>query len=91
MVNNMIENNAVSLETELEWFLKVIDARIKLHFGQECDYRDVFEIEPPSIGADDSTYGNLINHYQLSFAERFIFILCLIPHIKPQLLDIFLT
>lgn len=91
MVNNMIENNAVSLETELEWFLKVIDTRIKLHFGQECDYRDVFEIEPPSIGTDDSTYGNFINHYQLSFAERIIFILCLIPHIKPQLLDIFLT
>lgn len=91
MVNNIIEKNAFSLETELEWFLKVINTRIKLHFGQECDYRDVFEIEPPSIGADDSTYGNLINHYRLSFAERIIFILCLIPHIKPQLLDIFLT
>jgi len=91
MVNNIIEKNAFSLETELEWFLKVINTRIKLHFGRECGYRDIFEIEPPSIEADNSTYENFINHYRLSFAERIIFILCLIPHIKPQLLDIFLT
>jgi len=91
MVENIIKNNAAVLNTEIEWFMKVLDTRIKLHFGHECKYKDVFEVEPPLLNKDESMYGNFVNHYQLTFEERVIFFLSLIPHIKPEILDVFFT
>ena len=91
MVNNLLQNNAVVLEEELDWFHKVLDTRIKLHFGHECEYKDVFEITPPEIDPEQSMYGNFIQHYRLSIAERIVFLLGLVPHVRPQLLDVFFT
>lgn len=86
-----VTNNAPSLEAELDWFFKVLDSRIKLQFGHECAYSDISEVTPPRFDEDDSLYGRFINHYDLSFAERVILVLSLIPHIRPQMLDVFFT
>ena len=91
MVTDILKNNAAVLNTEIEWFMKVLDTRIKLHFGHECSYKDVPEVEPPVLNRDESIYGNFVNHYRLSFAERVVFFLSLIPHIKPEILDVFFT
>lgn len=91
MVEELIKKNADALEAELEWFLEVINTRIKLHFDKECDCKDIFEIAPPLVENDSSTFANFVNHYQLTFAERIVFVLSLVPYIKPQLLDVFLT
>ncbi len=91
MVTDIIKNNALVLNAEIEWFMKILDARIKLHFGHECKYKSVTEIEPPELNKDESMYGNFVNHYQLTFSERVIFFLSLIPHIKPEILDVFFT
>jgi hypothetical protein len=91
MVNDVLKNNATVLDEELAWFFKVLDTRIKLHFGHDCQYSDIFEISPPSLENDESLYSRFVNHYQLSFAERIIFVLSLVPHIRPQLLDVFFT
>ena len=91
MVTDVVKNNADVLNDEIEWFMKVLDTRIKLYFGHECQYKDVNEVEPPLLEKDESMYGNFVNHYQLSFAERVVFFLSLVPHIKPEILDVFFT
>ncbi len=91
MVNSMLLNNARVLNEELDWFFKVIDARIKLHFGHECAYSNIFDITPPDHNGSESTYAGLVKHYSLDFVERIVLVLGLVPHIKPQVLDVFFT
>ena len=76
---------------ELDWFFKVLDTRLKLHFGHETEFRNIFEISPPEFNGSESLYGKFIKHYDLTFPERVVFVLSLIPHIKPQILDVFFT
>ena len=85
------EKNASALDAELEWFNKVLDTRIRLQFGHECPYSDVSEVTPPLLDKDESMYGRLLHHYDFSFAERVVFVLGLIPHVRPQMLDVFFT
>jgi len=83
--------NARDLEQELSWFTHIIDTRFKLYFGHECPYQSIFEIPPPDLTTSTSHYARFLHHYQLSFIERLAVILALVPHIRPQLLDIFHT
>lgn len=89
MNQDTLTNNAAILDTELEWFFKVLDTRIKLQFGHDCEYADIFEVEPTTYDDQTSLYGQFIDHYNLSFAERVTFVLSLVPHIRPQMLDVF--
>lgn len=91
MVNNVLKDNASVLNEEISWFIKVLDTRLKLYFGHDCDYKDVHYIEPPNYNGIGSLYSDFIKHYKLTFEERVILVLSLIPHIKNQLLDVFLT
>lgn len=91
MVTNILKNNSKALIKELDWFFQVLDTRIKLHFGHECSYSDIYEIPLPVHNDNESIYGELVNHYAMSFAERVVFVLGLIPHIRPQMLDVFFT
>ena len=86
-----IELNACDLERELAWFARVLDARFKLYFGQQAGCNSVFEIAPPELDSSESPYAGFLRNYQLSFAERVAVVLGLVPHIRPQLLDIFHT
>lgn len=88
---NPTMENANALEQELVWFTRVLDTRFKLYFQQETNYKDVCEIEPPVLAASLSPYANFIDHYEVTFSERITLILALIPHIRPQLLDVFFT
>ena len=85
------DKNGAVLEAELDWFYEVLDTRIKLHLGRDCKYSDVTEIPGPDLNNDDIPYCNFINHYEMSFAERIVIILALIPYIRPNLLDVLLT
>jgi hypothetical protein len=86
-----VEHNAAALNTELEWFFRVLDTRIKLQFGHDCEYSDVFDLQPPDLEPERSMYGSFVRHYELNFAERLIFLIALVPHVRPQLLDVFFT
>lgn len=83
-------DNAATLERELEWAAALIDARIRLYFGQECAVADVRDIAPPAIRDDRSTYAGVLREHGLDFEERLMLILALIPQLRPQLLDPFL-
>ncbi|SKB72235.1 ATP-binding protein [Dyadobacter psychrophilus] len=44
---------------------------------------------PPDLTQSVATYAELVRHYSMSTEERLVLMLALIPHIQPQLLDIF--
>jgi hypothetical protein len=80
--------NALTLESELEWFNQVLEAVIKLYFEQGSEHADIREIAPPDISRDQSEFAQLIRQHSMGFNERVILILALIPHVRPQLLDL---
>lgn len=79
--------NARALDREMEWFGRVLDARLALHFEQPVELRDVTEIAPPGLEGDPSGYGELVRECGMGFDERLVFTLALIPHLRPQALD----
>lgn len=81
--------NAATLQAEIQWFSRVMETRFSLHFGQACDYSDVRDHAPPELLNDESDYARLVNDCAMTFDERIMLILALIPHLRPQLLDAF--
>ncbi len=86
---DVIQLNSRDLEQELSWFRRVIDTRLKLYFGQESDFNNVFDIKPPDLAGSESMYAGIVRQYKMGFAERLMLILALTPHIRPQVLDVF--
>jgi len=85
------EANAITLEAEIVWFSKVMDTRLALYFGEGDAQLDVRRYVPPDLCDDGSEYACLVKRWEMSFDERIVLILALIPHIRPQLLDPFLV
>ncbi|MEM1408572.1 MAG: ATP-binding protein [Bacteroidota bacterium] len=91
MVSERIKVNAGDLQLELNWFREILKTRSQLNANEECKYTDIYDISPPYFNGSTSDYALYIKKYELSFEERFLLILALTPHIKPELLDIFLA
>lgn len=87
---NRLATNAAFLEQELQWVADVIETRINLHYGQEPRWADISKVPLPSADEDPSMYANFIRHYEMGLVERLAIILSLLPHLRPQLLDVFL-
>lgn len=81
--------NANSLNQEFDWFRQVLESRIALYFNNKCDYQTIDEIEAPDLEFDQSDYASLVKQYEMTMAERLLLILTLIPHLRPQLLNLF--
>jgi len=90
-VVNALADNARDLGRELEWFAEVLDARLKQYFGTENEAISVVDMVPPDLGSSTSCYAQFVEHYELSVAERLVILLALIPHIRPQMLDVLWT
>ncbi len=82
-------SNEQQLESEIEWFNKVLETRIELYFNHETNFSSIHEIQPPPLF--DNYYSHTVKQFNLGFNERIILILALIPHIRPQVLDTFFT
>ncbi len=80
--------NALTLEREMDWFHRVLEARIQIYFEQESGIDDIRDLEAPDVGGDQSEYAQLVRQYEMSFNERLVLILALLPHVRPQLLDL---
>lgn len=91
MVSNKIKQNAADIHAELEWFREILKTRSRLNAREESEYRDVYEISPPVFNGSDSAYSGFIKKHELGYEERFLLILAMVPHIKPELLDLFLS
>ncbi len=80
--------NAITLEAEVEWFNRVLEAAIKIYFENESDTADIREIDPPDLARDESCYARLVRRHEMGFDERIVLTLAMIPHVRPQLLDL---
>ncbi|MFD2563157.1 ATP-binding protein [Aquimarina rubra] len=88
---NTTSSNARVLQAELAWLSLVLQTRLELHFQQETPYNSIEELTPPEIVGKEGSYANFIQEHKLNFAERLLLILALVPHIKPEAMDILLT
>ncbi len=84
--HEMMKAIARTCERELNWFNRVLEEAVKSYFEE---YK-LIETDPPSLETDSSDYANLVNEYSMGYNERLILILSLVPHLRPQLLDILL-
>jgi len=82
-----VNENAVDLARELEWFARFLGMRLKPYFHAHEIDEDAAPAAPPELG--ESPYARFIRDHDLSLAERLVLILAIIPHIQPQLLDVF--
>lgn len=81
--------NARCLEEELLWFAKVLETSVNLYFKQKSEYRSLAEIPCPDLAEDESPYARLVRDCRMTMDERVVLMLALVPHIRPQLLDLF--
>ncbi|MEY3323665.1 MAG: hypothetical protein RLZZ417_3248 [Bacteroidota bacterium] len=89
MTNNALIQNIQTIERELKWFESFLEARLSHFFNSELE--DPFKLHiAPDLSNQESIYAHFVRHYQFKQEERLVLILCLIPHLKPELLDPFL-
>jgi len=89
--NTLIEQNAITLAKELAWFERVLQERFRIYFQQETEIQSIYDIPAPSLEGGSSLYAQIVGHYPMSIPERLTVLLALIPHLKPQMLDLFFT
>ncbi|WP_425636489.1 ATP-binding protein [Algoriphagus yeomjeoni] len=83
-------NNAEVVQAELDWLQTLLKARSAMNANSGSSIRDVLEIPAPTFEKESGSYARLIQRINLSAEERFLLILAAVPHIKPQMLDMFM-
>ena len=73
------------MTAHIDWFGKVLTVAIQLYFRQGCEYSSIEEVAPPTDGWLEKVTGEA----GISFGERVVIMLALMPHACPQGLDIF--
>ncbi len=91
VIGDVADANARDLEGELQWFARVVDARLKLYFGLAGGDADPATLVPPDLAGSSSLYAAFVREHRLDCAERLTLVLALVPHLRPQLLDVFYT
>lgn len=86
-----MKDNALDLEAELAWFARVLDARLKGYFAAGGPRRDVLAIEPPPLEGRESAVATFLRRHEVSPSLRLVILLALIPHVRPQMLDVLWT
>lgn len=80
--------NAQSLEREIAWFSAVLATRFRSYFMHADGPHDIFSHAPPDVSNDGSPLALLIREHDMRFDERLVLILMLLPHVRPQALDL---
>lgn len=69
----------------IAWFNQVLTTSIQLYFQQECEYSSLDVVVPPQNGWLEK----VTDVSGIAFGERIVIMLALMPHVCPQILDIF--
>ncbi len=69
----------------INWFNEVLTASIQLYFRQETQYHSIYDIQVPAEA------GKTLDRLPLvpTFDETVVLMLAFMPHVAPQILDIF--
>lgn len=73
-----------ALNEDMIWFQQVVEVAVRLYFKQECPLTSVYELALPERAGLPAVCGR-----KLSFDEQAVVMLALMPHLCPQMLDIF--
>nr|DAY60459.1 MAG TPA: ATPase [Caudoviricetes sp.] len=73
------------MQLNIIWFNRMLTTAIQLYFQQGCEYSSIEAIVPP----DDGWLEEVTGQQDISFNDRVIIMLALMPHTCPQALDIF--
>lgn len=73
------------MTAHIDWFGRVLTVAIQLYFRQGCEYSSIGEVTPPA----DGWMENMTGQRDITFNERVMIMLVLMPHTCPQSLDIF--
>ena len=86
------------LARELEWFSRLVDFRLQAYFrpesGEGGSGRGPIPDKlpaPPILSDSTSAWAEFVKKRAPTVAERAAVILALVPHLRPQLLDVFFT
>lgn len=86
-METQLQTNVVNqLEEQIHWFSSVLEVAIQLYFKQECAFESIEQVALPK----EDLFEEIIEK-ELSFEEKVILLLALMPHIRPQGLDVFFT
>ncbi|MDC8760343.1 ATP-binding protein [Janthinobacterium fluminis] len=89
-----MQANARSLEREIAWFAQVLASRFDTYFAAEGAAGDGHKHAPPDLADDSSIYAETVRgavQGGMSSDERLVLVLALLPHVRPQALDLLLT
>jgi hypothetical protein len=91
-VDDALSANARDLESELDWFADVLRARLETYFGtgDGGGHRPPIQ-SPPPLDRSVSPYARFIGQHGVPPQVRLVILLALIPHVRPQLLDVLWT
>lgn len=78
--------NVGHLEAEIAWFAAVLRRRIDGEFRLEGEVVEG-ELEVPSLEPVEAPYAELVTNLGLSVAERLLLMLCILPYLRPAVLD----
>ncbi|MBC3883344.1 ATP-binding protein [Undibacterium sp. LX40W] len=88
MNNTIIDTSA--LEQEITWLTNVCERRFESYFQHNEQDVDLSELCPaPKLDPAQSPYAKVVSDYSFGFSERIVLMLALMPHIRPQVLDLF--
>lgn len=87
---NLLQANAATAGKELQWFSSITAAQGAISFSNDQNQPPVDTIPPPDIANDPSPYAAVVRRFSMSYTERLVLILSLVPHLQPELLDMFL-
>lgn len=73
------------MTAHIDWFGTMLTTAIQLYFQQRSEYFSIEEVTPPADGWLESMTGR----QEITFNERVVIMLALMPHTSPQALDIF--
>lgn len=72
------------MTAHIDWFGRVLTVAIQLYFQQGCEYSSIEDVAPPADGWLEGVTGR----QEITFGERVVVMLALMPHTCPQVLDI---
>jgi ATPase family associated with various cellular activities (AAA) len=79
--------NAACLEREIAWLREILDLRLRRHAGEADAAEPLAALAPPPL-PPGAPYAELIRRLALGTAERLVLLLALVPHVKPDVLDV---
>jgi AAA+ superfamily predicted ATPase len=78
-----------TLHKEVDWLQKVIDQVLKSYLMQEGHELHWLDIPLPDLSEVNCPYSKMVKDWNLDVFARLSLALCITPHLRPEVLDIF--